>query len=260
MPGFELEVPSGYGTSGAPLDPATEVSITAAATLDSTAFGKWHVCSGTTADYTVVLPAVAGNAGKFIGIRMAPGLTKLVTIDGSGAETIDGAANRIMWAQESCELMCDGTTWAKVAGRSRPMFASLRLNANQSINNTTSTKIALNATDDDNTGTMADLANNRIIIKRPGNYDVDGQVYHDMGVAPRKIGDVYKNGVQLISKELGSYSATTFGVAAPSKKVTLAAGDLLVLYGYQDSGGAKNVYGHATTSYTFLSVSEIPTW
>lgn len=254
-----IRVPSASGTTGAPLDPAVEVAITGATTLDSGAFGKWHVCSGTTADYTIGLPAVAGNAGKFIGIRMAPGLTKFVTIDGSGAETIDGATTRIMWAQESAILLCDGVMWTKVAGRTRPMVASFRLNADQSIANAAAVKILLNAADLDNTGTMVDLANSRVTIRRPGDYDVDGQVYHASFTATRKIASVNKNGVQLLSTEVTSSSAA-YGVPMATKKVALAASDQIELMGYQDSGTPRNVLGHATTNYTFLTASEIPTW
>lgn len=236
------------------------MAITGATTLNSGAFGKWHVCSGTTADYTVGLPAVAGNAGKFIGIRMAPGLTKLVTIDGSGAETIDGEATRIMWAQESAILLCDGAMWTKVAGRTRPMLASLRLNADQVIANAAVVKILLNAVDADNTGTMANLANNNVTIRRPGDYDVDGQVYYTAGVSSRKLSSINKNGVQLLSSEVNSYSAGSYGVALTTKKVPLAASDQLELVGYQNSGAASTVFGHLTTNYTFLTALELPTW
>ena len=76
---------SGWGDA---IDWANPVSVTTAANLT---IGKHHVCYGTTADYTVTLPAVSGNAGKLLSVEMSGTLTKLVTLDGNASETIDGA-------------------------------------------------------------------------------------------------------------------------------------------------------------------------
>ena len=76
------------GSWGA-LDGENAITGTATALL-----GRLNVCSGTTVDYTVTLPAVAGNAGRYLGFRMAAGLTRLVTLDGNAAETIDTALTR----------------------------------------------------------------------------------------------------------------------------------------------------------------------
>lgn len=71
---------------------ATKVSITGGIVLDNTAFDKLHICSGTSADYTVGLPSAINNEGKTICIKGDPNpavLNKAVTIDGNGTETID---------------------------------------------------------------------------------------------------------------------------------------------------------------------------
>ena len=102
---------------------SAEIAVTTTATLT---LNRMHVCSGTTADYAVTLPAVSGNAGKFIGIRIAPGCTRWITLTGNAAETIDGSNTRRMWAQESAILFCDGSTWSKMGGRSRPLHCILR--------------------------------------------------------------------------------------------------------------------------------------
>jgi hypothetical protein len=98
--------------------PSGDISITTTATAT---IGRQHVCSGTTANYTVTLPTAAGNAGKLLAFRMDAGLTKLVTIQGNGAELIDGSNTRIMWANETATLYCDGVGWSKIAGRFRSM-------------------------------------------------------------------------------------------------------------------------------------------
>jgi hypothetical protein len=65
------------------------VAITAATVLDDTAFGKLHLCTGTSADYNLTLPTLgATNYGKTIAIKAGTTvtLTKIVSLIG----TIDG--------------------------------------------------------------------------------------------------------------------------------------------------------------------------
>lgn len=159
----------------------TEVSITGAATLTNSDFAKMHVASGTTSNYTIPLPAVASNGGKLMGFRMSGALTKLVTLQGNSTELIDGQNTRVMWANESAILYCDGTSWHKIAGRSLPMIATADQSAygggsGQSITTGTVTVVDLDTSIDDNTGAMVDTTNDKIIIKRPGIYQISAAV------------------------------------------------------------------------------------
>lgn len=88
----------------------TQVSISGAATLTSTAFGKLHVLTGSS-DYTVALPAASGNNGLTIGFVGANTLTATVTIDGNASETINGIIIRSITTGGSFTLVCDGTGW-----------------------------------------------------------------------------------------------------------------------------------------------------
>ncbi len=54
-----------FGSALGALSGTVSVTGTATATIS-----RLHVCSGTTADYTVTLPAVSGNSGKYIGFVM----------------------------------------------------------------------------------------------------------------------------------------------------------------------------------------------
>lgn len=67
----------------------TQTTVSVAATLDATAFGKLHILTGTS--YTLVLPTAASNTGKSIAFKGASTLSGAVTIDGAGTETIDGS-------------------------------------------------------------------------------------------------------------------------------------------------------------------------
>lgn len=77
-----------------------EISITSAttATID-----RMHVCSGTSADYTVTLPAVTNNEGRRLWFRMAPlaSLNKLITLDAGAGVTIDGRSTTLNGAINS---------------------------------------------------------------------------------------------------------------------------------------------------------------
>ena len=150
-----------------------ENSITTTATA---VIGRLNVCSGTSANYTVTLPAVSGNSGKYIGFRMAAGLTKLVTLDGDGTETIDGATTRVMWAKETALLYCDGSTWTKMAGKSIPMECHLSKATTFTVTNATITGAAY-PTFDFGTTLLHDTTNNRIKICRPGKYVVSSFFY-----------------------------------------------------------------------------------
>ncbi len=116
-----LTAPASLFTS---LIPA-EIAITGAVTLTSAAWGKSYVCSGTSTDYTIVLPTAVGHAGERISIRMADALTKLVTLDGNGSETLNLALTRIQWAGESCVLLSDGANLVTVGGVSKAMGARI---------------------------------------------------------------------------------------------------------------------------------------
>lgn len=241
---------------------SSEVSVTGAATLTSGAFGKMHLCSGTTADYTVSLPASSGSAGKVIGFRMASGLTKMVSIDASGSELIDGQLSRVMWANEAAILLCDGVGWSKIAGKSIPMYASAYPTGAITATSVQAL-ITLDAVVSDQAG-MADLSTNRINIKRPGIYRVTANIYYNSGAGTSA-------GLQILLDKSASAGATgTFTewrtIASTEfvrvifdGAVPYASGDYITMYGAVLTGASRPVLVNDPT-WTLISVTEIPTW
>tara|TARA_R110002020_G_scaffold76635_3_gene194098 strand:+ start:2494 stop:3042 length:549 start_codon:yes stop_codon:yes gene_type:complete len=64
--------------------------------------------------FTVTLPAASAHAQIAIKI-VGPASGKSVTVDGNGAETIDGSATRVMNTDyESMWIISDGTTWMRL--------------------------------------------------------------------------------------------------------------------------------------------------
>jgi hypothetical protein len=89
------------------------VSVTGGIALDATALNKIHLCSGTTADYTVDLPTAVGNSG-IITFKGLHGLTKVVTVAGISGQTIAGEANRKIASTGILSVMSDGANWVVV--------------------------------------------------------------------------------------------------------------------------------------------------
>lgn len=89
----------------------TQVSVTGADTLTSSAYGKTHLLSGTTADYTLNLPTAVTFEGQSIAFKGVPGLTKLVTLDAFSTQTIDGSLTLDMYPGRSVILASDGSNW-----------------------------------------------------------------------------------------------------------------------------------------------------
>ena len=70
---------------------------------------------GASGDVTITLPAASSDAQVAVKIAGAAN-GKIVTVDGNGAETIDGAATRTMESDyESMHLISDGSNWWRIA-------------------------------------------------------------------------------------------------------------------------------------------------
>lgn len=234
----------------------SEVSVTGATTAT---IGRMHVCSGTSADYTVTLPAVTGNAGKMIGFRMSSALTKLVTLDGDGAETIDGATTRVMWAGEAAILLCDGTGWKKIAGKTIPITSRAIANTISNLAGSfTATVIDFQSAGTDPLG-MIDLANNRFTVKRSGQYNItvrfqlDGTSFGSS--MARMIMNGVNNGTTLALTEVCNIASGQYPTPSCTNADTLTAGTYYS-FSFQTS------HSENTTDLLFFvgTLVEIPTW
>lgn len=111
MPDGTAKMNANFVELYAAIDAAAPESITGAESLDATAFGKIHLCSGTTVDYTIDLPTAAGNSGKSLILKGIGALTKVVTIQGVSGQLIDGESTRKFSSEGSFTLISDGTGW-----------------------------------------------------------------------------------------------------------------------------------------------------
>lgn len=233
------------------------VSITGTTSLSSSAFGKMHVCSGTSSSYTVTLPSPTSNAGKFIGFRMDHGLTKLVTITHNASENIDGASSRIMWANESAILGNDGTNWYKIAGKTIPMICSMSRHASYSISSGSATVIPVDTTLVDNTGLMADpTTNHHVYIVRGGYYVVSGTTwYNNIGAANRVECRLHRNGTEESVLSIPTVATNSVGPGT-TYIASCSVSDYLDIGGLQDTGSSANTYA----DWVIISAVEQPQW
>jgi hypothetical protein len=239
-------------------------SITGTATA---LIGRLNVCSGTTSDYTVTLPAVSGNADRYIGFVMAAGLTRFVTLDGNASETIDGALTRVMWSGETALLYCDGSTWTKVAGRSIALTAVAAPSADQTVTVAGGIQLNLNTSVADNSGRMVETGSNRIRIKRPGLYSCMpvARIRNSTASMVRWYGGMWRtrSGVTtewVVLAETSVGGAGSFSIASIEAPTQMQADDLLILYAGHSSGTSQSSYGSGTTEGSYLSLQEILTW
>ncbi len=245
-----------YDFLGALVSPAIAVTGAVTATIS-----RMHYVTGTSADYTVTLPAASGNAGKHIAFVFGPTLTelsKLVTIDGNGGELINGSTNRVFWAGESLVLECDGSNWWIVDYWFKAMICAMTLAA-QTLATATEAKILLDTTLTDNTGLMASVAGNEIICRRTGRYLFGAVGSFDNSVAACGLYQTYAKfnagaGSTNLSRRFTSAAAQYVSTELTPLTYALTAGWDVELWSGQYSGGNQDV------STAILSLVEQPGW
>jgi hypothetical protein len=265
---IEITMPSVTTTLAAGDVAATETAITTTANL---AIGSNNRVTGTSADYTVTLPACSGNAGKFIRIIIDPAFTKVLTVDGNASETINGALTRLMWANESALLRVNdaGTAWEKVGGVTIPMVTSIKLNANQQFNNSTVGYIAWDASHLNNApAAMQELGSNRIKILRASIYEISSCIFWGNDNATAQIKNMAITGgaagtTVIMNGYSNSVAANAYFAQQNEIIANCALNDYIKVYGYYTSGTTtKTILGDTDSGghYNHLKVFEIPNW
>jgi len=83
---------------------------------------------------TITLPTAADNSGRVIRVKKTDTGTDTVTIDGEGAETIDGSATVIMSTRyQALSIVCDGVAWQTIVHYEPKVCVDYTGNAGESI-------------------------------------------------------------------------------------------------------------------------------
>ncbi len=94
------------------MDGNTSCSISAISASANAGTATFIIVDATSGAVTVTLPTASGKAGRMYTIKKIDASANVVTIDGNGAETVDGAANAQLAAQyDVVRVICNGSTW-----------------------------------------------------------------------------------------------------------------------------------------------------
>ena len=264
---LRVEVFSSGGTqaAGDRLAPIANAEVVISTTANAS-IRKWHNCTATGANYTVTLPQASLYSGQFIGIRIDPSSTYVVTIAGyGGTDLIDGVNTRIMWAGESCELKSNGVSWNKVGGRTIPMSSSLGVAGNQTFAANVLTALTFTTNlFNDAPPAMQTAASSKITIIRPGKYHLlaygltsaTNTTACDAGLY------VYVNGANT-NIDSYAYSAPSLNCTLMiSQYKTFTAGTYFTPYGYYTAGSFTTTFliNDNAGNNNAMILTEIPTW
>lgn len=222
--------------------------------------GKHHIITETSADRTHTLPAVSGNTGQMVSIAIASTTTYMVTIDGSGSETIDGALIRKMHNNETAILLCDGTSWTKIGGNSIPMTAAIYMSNNQNFSASagySTTKLALDtAVSAPTVASMLDLGNYQLIIPRDSIYNI---YFAGRKEISNSSNTAYL--LEIISQTWGYSTGNNYdGLQGFELGTPISSGTAIsAKFAYHDGSFSTTVFSpYAWTTY--MTLTEIPQW
>jgi hypothetical protein len=184
---------------------------------------------------------------------MSNALTKLVTIDGNASETIDGSTTRVMWAGETAILLCDGSNWVKIAGKSISIVAQMSRDAAQAISNGSVTKVAFDAVVFNSAGMADATTNDRFDIKRTGKYSISAGWFRS--AAGQVQSRIHVDGSEVKTQ----LSLDTSALPIISEVFSLTAGAYVEFHIYQDSGSSINTET-ASATRPRMTLTEIASW
>ncbi len=265
LPGAAGNIAISDGTDWQSIPVPTLLPWTAITGATTATYGGTYYVTGTSANYTISIDTCdAGHDKSSILFTMgnATELTKLITLDPASSQTINGQTTRIMWANESVTLACNGAAgeWHKTGGLSIPMAVFLTRATDQTSLATSTWTQVLMTSRVSGIAAMYDSGNSRATILRPGYYvATSGGLFYMAGGGQSSY---WLTGFNTFASV---YANFTLGIGSPvltgsvATEGPLAAGDW-VAAGYYVTDGATIISASGATSQPFLSVREVPTW
>lgn len=221
-----------------------EVVITGTTGLTSTAFGKMHKCTATSAAYTITLPTAVGYAGKFISFRFDSSNTYIVTIDGNASELINAKLTRPYVHNEQLTIMSDGANWCVMNESLIQVGCNVTAAAPQSIPDDSNTKVQLNTESYDNDTCFDSVTNYRFQPKAPGLYSINIKViyvtatanrYLDVSITHSTLGNI------ILSAVACSVNGATYVLNGTMALYFNGSTEYLEMYVRHIQGGARNI-------------------
>lgn len=231
--------------------------------------GTMHILdiSGLTADRDFTLPATCA-VGDRVGVFIKTGDPDYeLLLKPATGDTINGGSPGAEWSRlfisNECVIfrcIAANSDWIVEYDGRIPCNAMLRETTATTLTHSTWTKISLDAQTYD-VGDIADpTTNNRINIRRAGNYLGVGLVsIANLAVNSRVIPRFYKNGNVEIELTRAAVVVTGTGVGSGTGAIVCAAGDYIELYGLWSvtSGTGTKDTDVATGVEPYLIITEV---
>lgn len=168
------------------------------------------------------------------------------------ASTIDDIADVAITAAATGDALgYNGTNWVNAKALLTTAKAGVYANTNQSIPNSTYTKVVFQIEEYDPGSNFDNVTNNRYTVAAGfgGKYLINGQI--DTGVAMGAgkvlVAAIYKNGVRI--KETANLQGPSAAVMAI---LDLVATDYIELFALHDNGAAMNLTGAQDSTFLYV--------
>lgn len=240
------------------LDVQTSLGFLLSTITASTTLGEHNVvlCNNSS-DITLTLPSAATSNGRSYYIKKIGSNSNTITIDGDGAETIDGATQVVLYLEnDAARIICNGTAWYIADDEIQAHYVFMYNNSSQSISNSTVTKVSLNVESFDQGG-IGTTASTRADIVRAGTYMVTAK-YVTTNLDDGEFIKVYIYVNGSVVGEAIEYGgvADSYATALLNKVLSLSSSDYVELYVEHNEGGSVALSAAVSFS-TFLSINEI---
>lgn len=166
-------------------------SISTTTTLTASDFGTLVVAGGSSA-YTITLPSVTNNGGRFIDLVFNTTSNALVTLlPASG--TISGQSSVVYGSNEGCRIVTDGTNWFVAHQSLQPVSFGVYLSGGQTLT-TAAAQIVTFDTKNFDIGTFFNTTNHNYIPLYPGKYKFQYMLQWGAVTTQTMTAGVYLNG------------------------------------------------------------------
>ena len=202
--------------------------------------------NGAAGDFDVTLPASPSDGDMVIITMITDHATRTVGID-RNSSNVQGSTTVTKWTfvlegDSATFLYVGGDVGWAVEDRIQPHLCMIyQATSSQSISSSSVTKVTMNTTGV-NVGGLADLSNNRVTLRRAGNYNIATRT--SMGTLV-SAGDQHANYTHVNGSTV-SLAIVTYQVG-PSYVLneifqSLAAADYIEVNVWQNAGSARNTY------------------
>jgi hypothetical protein len=223
-------------------------------TYTATTADKVITCA-TSSVWTLTLYAASGNAGRTLKVKKTSSDTNTLTIDGNGAETIDGSVTYVMSMQyEEVDLICDGSNWHIFNKYVPSINARYSTNAGQTIADATTTIIDFEDSSYDSHSSVTTGSTWKFTAPKAGKYQVNAVIYTVATTADALMQvTLHKGGVEtsyLALQNSKYFDATSNQIfLSGSDTINLAIAEYVDVRLYQGTGGNLDLTGNGALNY-----------